>query len=186
MKLWMTAVSAIFLLAFGSPALAGPLLLAEAEPGAEQPETLLIDAAKAELSAGSYEQAITHFSEALEKNPGNAELTALLDGAKKKSAENYVATGRKLLTERKYHDAGIAFDNALDLVPGHVIATKGKDAAKKWPTAESYCETARTYLEKGGWDEAIAYYQKAYELTQDASIAKWLAAAKLAKAKQRP
>jgi tetratricopeptide (TPR) repeat protein len=186
MNWWKTALCAAALISIASPALAGPLLLAEIEPGAEQPEHLLIEAAKAELAAGSYEQAITHFGEALEKNPDNAELTALLANAKKKSADTYVGTGRKLLAERKYHDATIAFENALDLVPGHPVATKGKEAARIWPTAESYCETARNYLDKRQWDEAIAYYEKAYELTKDPSIAKWLAAAKLAKAKQRP
>lgn len=166
----------------GGTASVDPFPSAEPEPGAEQPERSLVSAARAEIAAGAFEQAIAHLNEASDQLPHDPEIASLMAQAKAKGADSYVAIGKKLLAERKYDDARVAFDNALELVPGQATALKGKDAARKWPAAETYCKTARDFLEKGNWDEAIANYERAYALTHDASIGKWLEAAKAAKA----
>jgi tetratricopeptide (TPR) repeat protein len=155
------------------------------EPGADPSAQDLVSSAKAELAAGSYEQAITHLNEAKDKAPGDQEIPKLLEEARQKSAASYVAVGRKLLSERKYADALVAFDNALDISPANLLAKRGREAAQKWPRAEQYCKSAEGYLKKGDFDYAIAYYEKAYELTKDPSIGKWLAAAKAARAGKR-
>lgn len=155
----------------------------EPEPGVDQPAPALVERARAEMKAHNYEQAIGHLDQALEQQPGDTAIEDLREEAKRQSADAYVQTGKKLLAQRKYDDARVAFNNALTLVPGHPVATRGLDAAQKWPTAEVYCKTAKDDLDKGDWDEAIAAYEKAYLLTKDPGIEKWLAAAKAAKAK---
>ncbi|MDB5097218.1 MAG: hypothetical protein JWM80_1639 [Cyanobacteria bacterium RYN_339] len=156
-----------------------------AEPGADSPAAELMAAARAELAAGSYEQAIAHLTEAQDKDPGDPSIPILLAKARLDSAANYVKVGRQLLADRKYADALVAFDNALDLAPTDALAKRGKDAAVKWPRAEVYCKSAEEYLKKGDFDYAIAYYEKAFDLTKDPSIGKWLQAAKAARAKKR-
>jgi tetratricopeptide (TPR) repeat protein len=162
------------------------LLMALAlEPGADPSSMDLLQGARSAMALGNYEQAITQLNDAKEKDPTNQEIPKLLAEARQKSAASYVATGRKLLSERKYADALVAFDNALDLTPADALAKRGREAAQKWPRAEAYCKSAQDYLKKGDFDYAIAYYEKAYELTKDPSIGKWLAAAKAANAKKR-
>jgi tetratricopeptide (TPR) repeat protein len=162
------------LLAAGSPALASD----------DVPVQEIVDGARGEIAAGRYEQAREHLKQALERSQGDPTIEGLLDECNRRHAGTFVEKGKALLTQRKWAEAHLEFEQALAIAPADKLAAKGKAAAEKWPKAEAYCKSARAYLDKGELDYAIAYYEKAYELTGDASIKRWLASARAVKAKQ--
>jgi len=164
------------------PLLAAPALAAE--PGDEPTLVELVEAGKAEITAGQFEPAISHLQEAVDQAPDDGAIAALLEEAKQKGAEAYIAEGKKAIAARQYSQAVVDFENALQILPGHPAALKAKEAAEKWPRAEAYVAAAKEQLAKNNWDHAITYFQKAYDLTGDPGIAKWLAEAKAARAKK--
>jgi len=86
------------------------------EPEKEETETLL-QLAEMALEGGDPEMAIVRYDQALEKDP--------------RSADALTGKGIALQYQEKYTEAMACYDRALEVHPGHDLATKWRETCRK-------------------------------------------------------
>lgn len=153
---------------------AAPFMIAEREPEVDQ----AISEGKAAMETGNYEQALSSFQDAASMAPDDPEIQAMVAEAQAKACEHYVKRGHELIAAKDYPRAINVFDNALDIDPDNADAQKGRKLAEAWPKADAYVKEAKARLAKREFAHAVAYFQKAYDLTADPAIKKELDEAK--------